>query len=104
VVVRPVGSQIERFAINGAPMNLQTTIAVECYARAGTATAPDAAVDALLAAVYARLQQDTTLGGLVMDLFISRVSYDFDVDEQGSACATVSLEVAHRSSNLSLES
>lgn len=104
VVVRPVGAQIERFAINGAPMNLQTTIAVECYARAGTATAPDVAVDALLAAVYAKLQADTTLGGLVMDLFINRVSYDFDVDEQGTACATVSLEVAHRASNLSLES
>lgn len=103
VVVRPVDSQIERFAINGAPMNLQTTIAVECYARAGAATAPDAAVDALLAAVYAKLQADTTLGGLVMDLFVSRIGFDFDVDGEHTACATLSLEVAHRSSNLSLE-
>lgn len=103
VVVRPVGSQIERMAINGAPMNLQTQVAVECYARAGTATAPDAAVDALLAAVYAKLQADTTLAGLVQDLFISRVDYAFDVDEQGTACATVTCDITHRASNLSLE-
>lgn len=104
VVVRPVASQFERFAIQSAPMTLQTTIAVESYARASTSTAPDAAVDALLAKVYAKLQADTTLGGLVLDLSIERIEYDFDVDGDGMACATCTCAVLHRASNLSLES
>lgn len=104
VVVRVLGSDIERFAINGGPMNLDTQIAVECYARAsGASQSPDAAVDALLAKVYARLAANATLGGLVMDLKPTRLDYDFDADGEATACATLTYTVLHRAANLTLE-
>ena len=40
VVVRVMDSQLERFAIKGGPFNLDTTIAIECYARGGPGTRP----------------------------------------------------------------
>ena len=64
MVVRPLSSQVAEASLApGYPVSWTSAIAVECYARSGTATAPDVAVDALLEAVYARLMADPTLGG-----------------------------------------
>lgn len=101
VVVRIANAQAQRFDIGGAPVDFTTNIAIECYARSAT-LAPDVAVDALLAAAYARLMADTSLGGLVMDLNLTEINYDFDAEAEQLACATLTLEVRHRVSSTTL--
>lgn len=102
VVVRLVSSMPSMGAITGAPVDWITSIAVECYART-TITTPDQAVDSLLAAAFAKVMSDTTLGGLCGDLFPAGVTADFDADGEQTACITLHLEVQHRTSNLILE-
>lgn len=101
VVVRIQDAQAQRFAIQGAPVDFATTIAVECYARSATQDA-DVAVDQLLSDVYAKLAADTTLGGLVQDLFAASLAYDFDVDAERTACVTVTYQVQLRTANLTI--
>lgn len=103
VVVRPLSVAFEPFAIQHAPFNLDTQIAVECYARASAGTSGDAAVDALMQAVYARLMSDTTLGGLVGDLRPDRLDFDLDADGDNTACATFTFTVLHSAGNNTLE-
>ena len=76
-------------------------MAVECYARASGATAPDAAVDDLLQAAYARLAADPTLGG-ALAMYPQQVAYDFDADGEKTACATLVFSVLHSASSASL--
>ena len=103
VVVRLLDAALEPFAIQGAPYNVDTQLAVECYARGSAGQAPDLAVDDLLAAVYARLAADPTLGGLVSDLQPVTLNYDFDADGEPTASATLTYTVRHRAGNQSLE-
>lgn len=103
VVVRPLSVAFEPFAIQHAPFNLDTQIAVECYARASAGTSGDAAVDALMQAVYARLMSDTTLGGLVGALRPDRLDFDLDADGDNTACATFTFTVLHSAGNNTLE-
>lgn len=103
VVVRPLSVAFEPFAIQHAPFNLDTQIAVECYARASAGTSGDAAVDALMQAVYARLMSDTTLGGLVGYLRPDRLDFDLDADGDNTACATFTFTVLHSAGNNTLE-
>lgn len=102
VVVRIQGSAAERFAILNAPTDWDTDIAIECYARSATLSA-DAAVDALLAKVWARLSADPSLAGLVMDLLPVSLDYDFSGEADQMACVTLNLKVLHRTNNLTLE-
>lgn len=102
VVVRIQASTPERFAILNGPTDWDTEIQIECYARSATLAA-DEAVDALLAAVWAKLAADTTLGGLVMDLNPNVLEYDFAAGADNMACVTLALKVLHRTQNLSLE-
>lgn len=103
VVVRPLSVAFEPFAIQHAPFTLDTQIAVECYARASAGTSGDAAVDALMQAVYARLMSDTTLGGLVGDLRPDRLDFDLDADGDNTSCATFTFTVLHSAGNNTLE-
>lgn len=103
VVVRPTEANFERFSVNGAVLNVDTTIAVECYARTISGTAPDVAVDTLLSAVYARLAANPTLSGLVSDLVAQTLTYDFDADGEPTVCATLTYTALHRAQNLTLE-
>lgn len=103
VAVRPLDATLEPFAIQGGPMNVDTRIAVECYARARPGQPPDVAVDALLGAVYARLAANSTLGGLVGDLVPVGLSYEFDADGDATACVTVTYTAVHRVQNATLE-
>lgn len=90
IAVRPVRADVlDPRLLGGGAYAWETQIAVECYARAAAGTSPDAAVDALLAAAYARLMADQTLGGAVRSLIPIGVAYDFDVDDQASACAVI---------------
>lgn len=89
VVVRPLKADVrERALAPGYPVIWETTIAVECYAKSVAGTAPDAAVDTLISAVYGRLMADTTLGGSVLALEPLQIDYDFDVDGEQTTCAT----------------
>jgi hypothetical protein len=89
VVVRPLQSNVSDVSdLPGYPVSWTTAVAVECYARSGVATAPDAVVDALLEAVYARLMADATLGGAVISLQPGSINFDFDIDGEQTTCAT----------------
>lgn len=103
VVVRPLSADFTAYAVQGAPFNLDTQIAVECYARASAAQSGDVAVDAVTQAVYARLMADPALGGLVGALQPSRLDWDLDTDGEATACATFTFTVLHRAANNTLE-
>jgi hypothetical protein len=103
VAVRLLDAQLERFAVKDAPFNVDTTLAVECYARGPAGVSPDLAVDALLEAVYERLAADPSLGGLVQDLEPTGINFDFDADGESIACATLTYLVRHRADNHTLE-
>lgn len=102
VVVRIQDAQLDRLAIAGAPINTDTTIVVECYARSASLS-PDLAADALLQAVYARLAADPTLGALVADCQPTSLAYDFDADADRTACVLITYLVRHRTQSLTLE-
>lgn len=92
VVVRPQSAEVAARTLGG-PLQWVCRIAVECYAKTTTATAPDAAVDALLQAAYARLMADATLAGSVARIEPEAIAYDFDADGESTACATLVFSV-----------
>jgi hypothetical protein len=90
VAVRPLDADREGPALAfGGPDVWTVRVAVECYARAAAGTAPDAALDPLLQAVYTRLMADPTLGGALHGLEPERVQFDFDADAEASACGVI---------------
>lgn len=94
VVVRPHQATPGDVAtLGGQPITWETVFHVECYAAATPGTAPDAAVDAVLDAAYARLMADTTMGGTGRQLRPLGIAYDFDVDGIHTACATAAFSI-----------
>ena len=89
VVVRPMQAQASAADLPGMPIAWAVQFAVDCYARCPQPGTPDQAVDALLEAAYARLMQDTTLGGAAFALDPQGVGYEFDTDGEQTACATL---------------
>ncbi len=92
VVVRPQSAEVATRTMGG-PLQWVCRIAVECYAKTTTQTAPDVAVDALIQAAYARLMADATLAGAVKRIEPEGIAYDFDVDGEQTACATLVFNV-----------
>lgn len=89
VVVRPLQSEVlEASMAPGYPVSWNSTLAVECYARATPGTTPDMAVDAIVSSVYAALMSDTTLAGAVIHIAPQSLTYDFDADADNTVCAT----------------
>jgi hypothetical protein len=104
VVVRVLSSTPARAAIQGGPIDWDSQIAVECYQRSGTSTAPDLSLDALWAATYARLMANSLLGGLLQaELNCTGAAYDFDIDGENLACLTSTWQASHRTTNNSVE-
>jgi hypothetical protein len=95
------GALPNRGAMNGAPVDWTTKISVECFARS-TVDAGDVAVDPLLAAVYARLAQDTTLGGLVDDFDGPGIEAENTSEGKKTGWVRLTYLVQHRTSNLTL--
>lgn len=93
VIVRPVGATVLESALPGAPIAWVTTVAVECYARATPGNSPDVAVDPVVQAAYARLMADATLGGAVSLIEPQDINFDFDVDGEQTACATLTFQL-----------
>lgn len=103
VVVRPIASDVLDAELpTGHPYAWTTQLAVECYARAPQGTAPDAAVDALLESVYARLMADATLGGAATVLQPQAITYDYDVDGENVVCATLQINARQMTVGASL--
>lgn len=102
VVVRLQESQLGRLAILGAPINADTTVVVECYARS-TSLSADLALDPLMQTVYARLAADPTLGGLAADCEAQAINFDFDSEQDRMGCALITYLVRHRTQSLNLE-
>jgi len=102
VVIRISDSQLEREAIRGAPVDTDTTIVVECYARHASLS-PDVVADALMQVTYARLAENPTLGGLVADCVLTSLNWNFDTDTDKTACVSMNYLVRHRTHSLTLE-
>ncbi|CAM8658602.1 hypothetical protein MCEMIEM13_01526 [Comamonadaceae bacterium] len=97
VVVRPMQAELDQ-GIGQSVANIWvTTVQVECYAMTHADTGPDLVVDQLLQAVHNRLMQDRSLGGLVGNLQLLAINYDFDSDGKNTACATLSFSISHAS-------
>jgi hypothetical protein len=99
IAVRAVESEpTEDVALPGYPVAWLTTITVECYAKNSANTTPDLAVDSLVQAAYARLMEDTTLGGAVIALYPKGASFDFDADGEQTVCVSLVFRSLQRSS------
>ena len=95
VVVRPVQAQAQRGEGMGTHIIWTTQMAVECYARSVATVTPDLTVDALLRSAVDRVLSDPTLAGAAGDIGLDAITFDFDVDGESTACATVVLNVRH---------
>lgn len=102
VLVQIQQAQVDRGMGAGTHCIWATQVAVECYARATAGQTPDVAVDALLDKVVGRLLADPSLGGVVGDVGLVGVAYDFDVDGKPSASATVTFSVRHATAAASI--
>lgn len=89
-------------AMSGAPIDWESKISVECYART-TATSGDLAVDPLLSAAYARLAADSTLGGTVADIGAPQIEAEYDAQGQKTGWVRMTYTVSHRTSLLTLD-
>lgn len=74
----------------------QTALTVECYARQRVGVEAEEAIDQLLSAAIAALEADRTLDGVVGDLQLAGLDWDFDADGEKTACATATFTVRHR--------
>lgn len=88
-------------AIARAPIDWLSTFSVECFARSLTETG-DLAVDPLLFAVFERLAQDPTLGGLIGDLAVVGVEADNSVEGKKTGWVRITYVADHRTNNSTL--
>lgn len=95
IVVRPLQTELMPADGQNVVGIWTTSVAVECYARALASVSPDVAVDSILQAVITRLLANRSLGGLVGDVIPSAITYDFDVDGETTACATITFSIRH---------
>ncbi len=95
-------SQPTEGAIAGAPVDWQSRIVIDCYARS-TALSGDVAVDPVTEAVYVRLAQDTTLGGLVGHIGAPSIEGDFDAAASRTGWTRLTYIVEHRTQNGALQ-
>ncbi len=81
--------------IGGAPIDWQTRLTVECYARSVQETG-DVAVDPLLQKVYERLAADPTLGGMIDDLVIAGIEAENTVEGKKTGWVRLTYIAEHR--------
>ena len=82
----------------------QTVLAVECYGKTVGVTQADAAVDALLPAVWPRLQGLSASALAVAQVAVDpQIEWLRDLDATAEVCALVRLTIWHRTPSNSLE-
>lgn len=81
-----------------APIDWQTRISVDCYARS-TRESGDVAVDPLLEKVYERLAMDPTLGGMVDDLVIAGIEAENTAEGKKTGWVRLTYVAEHRTEN-----
>lgn len=81
-----------------APIDWETRLTVECFARSVQETG-DVAVDPLLQKVYERLAIDPTLGGLVDDLVIAGIEAENTVEGKKTGWVRLTYIAQHRTEN-----
>lgn len=87
--------------IRGAPVDWTTKVSIDCFARSLMDTG-DVAVDPLLEAVYARLGQDPTLGGLIGDLNIAGIEAENAAEGKKTGWVRLTYIAQHTTENGSL--
>lgn len=93
VVVRASQAEGETPAGMGASHQWQLVLALECYARARVGMDVEDVLDALLLSATDAVAADRTLGQVVADIAPAAVQWEFDVDGEKTACATVTFIV-----------
>lgn len=88
--------------IAGAPIDWATTVTVEIYARS-VIDSGDISVDPLLEAVYDRLAQDPTLGGLVANLGIAGIEAENTAEGKKTGWVRLTYIAEHCTENSTLE-
>lgn len=104
LVVRLDTADPEQGAILDAPIEWETDIAVECYARGGSDEDVLQAVHDLAAQAWQRLLADPTLGGLAVGIEPRRVEWDFENTGEFLAAQILNFTVLHSTSSNNLES
>jgi len=84
--------------IAGAPIDWQTRITVDCYARSSVESG-DVAVDPLLQKVYERLAANPTLGGMVDDLVIAGIEAENTEGGKKTGWVRLTYLAEHRTDN-----
>ena len=95
---------VNRAAIRGNPVEWQTDIVVEAYAR-GDSPQPGTgrASRALQARVYARLLAEPSLGGVAIDLLPGPIGTDSDRVDRRLGCCAATYTVIHRTGAATLD-
>jgi hypothetical protein len=99
IVVRLGATQVVPKTLAYGRMLCQTEVVVECYARAANSSTPDAAVDALLQAAYARIAGDATVNAATRDVLMTSIAWDFDQENDQLACASMTWQITHQVEN-----
>lgn len=98
VSVQWEGAQPDLATIFGAPIDWQSRLTIECFARSVTESG-DLAVDPLLEAVTTRLARDPTLGGLVGDLRIAGLEAENTAEGKKTGWVRLTYIADHRTYN-----
>lgn len=93
VVVRSSQAEGDTPAGMGASNQWQLMLALECYARGRVGMDVEDALDELLLGATHAITADRTLGQVVADIVPVAVHWEFDVDGEKTACATVTFIV-----------
>lgn len=98
-------SNPNRNALRGAPIQWGTDVMLECYARADGRHQLTAgrASRALHQRAYARLMQDPSLGGVLIDLLPPQIRGDRDQQDTRLGCCIAIYQAVHRTQAHSLE-
>lgn len=89
-------------AIAGAPIDWFSKFSVDCYAKSKLMEG-DEAVDPLWLAVFERLAQDTTLGGLITDIGAPYIETEYSAEGMKTGWVRMIYPVQHRTQNSTLE-
>ena len=105
VVVRIERSASQLAQVQGGRTSWSTLIAIDCYGRDTDGALLGSTADLVVEGVFARLDADSSLGGLAMDvepLDGETLAWDVEELETGMACITARFFVKHQTTGRTL--